>query len=133
METFFIFFGVFLTSVLSAQSTRIAIMAPILDKILTNTAGLMKREAVNAITNAAFNGCILLSTIFLSGKSSNYVLFSMLTTKQALPNGWLTWLTFASFPGLLLIIAFYVIHALNFRSNIFSPLNRFSLIKEIIN
>lgn len=131
IEFVLFFAGIFLTPILTAQSTRIALMAPFLEKVIKQTAAQETSRAVNAFSNAAFNGCILLSTVFLSGKSSNYVLFSLLGSKQALPNGWFTWLLFASFPGLLLIFAFLIIQFLSFKSDIKTPLNRYTLAKEI--
>ncbi|KTD48183.1 Inner membrane protein YbhI [Legionella quinlivanii] len=128
LEKLLFFIGLLMTPILSVQSTRVAIMAPVLDNIVSISGYKPQGKAANAMANAAFSGCVLLSTIFLTGKSSNYLLFSAMST-SSLSNAWLVWLSFAAFPGILLIAAFFLIHSIAYKSPEVPEIQRFSLLK----
>lgn len=106
-------------------------MTPVLGSLFEYKPINQEPKTIDAMMHTTFCGCVLLSTVFLSGKSSNYLLFNMLTGSQALPNGWLSWLFFASFTGFLLVIAFFLIHVFYFRSPSYPNISRFTLLKTI--
>ncbi|KTD36397.1 Inner membrane protein YbhI [Legionella nautarum] len=110
------FIGVLLTPVMTAQSARVSLIAPLLED-MRKTAGLSPRSiAANSLACSAFNGCILLSVMFLTGKSSNFVLFGMLPEQAQWQYGWMNWLIVSSVPGALLVISFFVLLFIQFRS-----------------
>lgn len=110
------FIGVLLTPVMTAQSARVSLIAPLLED-MRKTAGLSPRSiAANSLACSAFNGCILLSVMFLTGKSSNFVLFGMLPEQAQWQYGWMNWLIVSSVPGALLVISFFVLLLIQFRS-----------------
>lgn len=118
-----------MTPVLSVQSTRVSIIAPVLDNIVSISGYKPQGKAANAMANAAFTGCVLLSTIFLTGKSSNYLLFSAMPPSNSLSKAWLLWLGFAAFPGILLVTSFFIIHSVAYKTKESSEITRFSLLK----
>lgn len=108
------FIGVLLTPVMTAQSARVSLIAPLLED-MRKTAGLSPRSiAANSLACSAFNGCILLSVMFLTGKSSNFVLFGMLPEQAQWQYGWMNWLIVSSVPGALLVISFLFYFLFNF-------------------
>ncbi|MGL5743420.1 MAG: SLC13 family permease [Legionella sp.] len=116
LQKFLFLFGALITPIMSVQSSRVALMAPLLDDILESSAIHPRSDAANALANAAFNGCILLSTIFLTGKSSNFILFGLLSENNQWSGNWFYWLWAASFPGLLLITLFFIMHSVTFKA-----------------
>lgn len=121
--------GLLMTPVVSVQSARIALMAPLLDDVITSSNIDAQSPAANALASSAFNGCILFSTIFLTGKSSNALLYTMLpsTPKQ----GWFFWLLAASIPGLLLAGLFLIMHSYFFKQQEVIKLNKFKIKKDL--
>lgn len=123
--------GVLLTPVMTAQSARVSLITPLLEN-MRKTAGLNPQSvAANSLACAAFNGCILLSVMFLTGKSSNFVLFGMLPEQTQWQFGWLNWLTVSSVPGIFLIIAFFALLSLQFRNQDSMHVNRIAIKREL--
>lgn len=100
--------GAILTPLLSAQSSRVSLMAPFLDDLKRSANFDSKSPLANSLVCCAFQGTILLSGAFLTGKSSNFVLYGMLSKQMQWQFGWVHWLIAASFPALLLIIFFFI-------------------------
>jgi divalent anion:Na+ symporter, DASS family len=108
--------GALLTPIMTAQSSRVALIAPLLDDI-SQSAGLRARSrAANSLAVCAFNGAILLSVIFLTGKSSNFVLFGMLSEQTQWQFNWLNWFLASSVPGLMMIVVFFIIIQFQFKT-----------------
>ncbi|ARG98715.1 SLC13 family permease [Legionella micdadei] len=125
------FIGVLLTPVMTAQSARVSLIAPLLED-MRKTAGLSPRSiTANSLACSAFNGCILLSVMFLTGKSSNFVLYGMLPEQTQWQFGWMNWLIVSSVPGALLVIAFFALLALKFRSHDALVVNRLAIKREL--
>lgn len=124
--------GVMLTPVIGAQSARVALIAPLLDDILISSQIGAGSSMANGLASAAFNGCILLSTIFLTGKSGNYILHSMLTAQNQEQFSWFQWLIAASFPGILLILSFFLMQSAYFKQKKELKINKFRLKKELM-
>ncbi|WP_221034035.1 SLC13 family permease [Legionella jordanis] len=123
--------GLLLTPVMTAQSARVSLIAPLLED-MRKTAGLKSKSmAANSLACAAFNGCILLSVMFLTGKSSNFVLFGMLPEQTQWQYGWLNWLFVASVPGFILIALFLLLNSLQFRNEDELLINRLAIGREL--
>lgn len=123
--------GALMTPFISVQSSRIALMAPLLDDILVTSRIGAGTDTANGLASAAFNGCILLSTIFLTGKSSNSILYAMLSEKNQQQFSWFKWLFAASFTGILLTMLFFVLQLLFFKKNNNLKINKFRLRKDM--
>jgi DASS family divalent anion:Na+ symporter len=99
---------------------------------MRKTAGLKPQSvAANSLACAAFHGCILLSVIFLTGKSSNFVLYGMLSEQTQWQFGWLNWLIAASVPGAMLIVIFFVLLRLLFKNQDPLHVDRSAIKKEL--
>lgn len=124
--------GTLMTPLISVQSARVALMAPFVDDIITSSKIKAQSDTANALASAAFNGCILLSTIFLTGKSSNSVLYAMISSDNGSPMSWFHWLLAASVPGILLITAFFYLQKLVFNQNKSLNINKLKIKRELI-
>ncbi|KTC79979.1 Inner membrane protein YbhI [Legionella cherrii] len=131
LQKLLFFIGALITPIMSVQSSRVALIAPLLDNILESSTIHPRSDTANALANAAFNGCILLSTIFLTGKSSNFIVFSLLSEQNQWQGNWMHWLWAASFPGILLIALFFILHSITFKSHNTLKINHFKLKKEL--
>lgn len=108
--------GALLTPFMTAQSARVSLIAPLVED-MRRSAGIKPYSlAANSLANAAFNGCILLSIMFLTGKSSNFVLYGMLSEQTQWQFGWLNWLIAASIPGVMMMIAYLFLSSLHFQN-----------------
>ena len=123
--------GALMTPIISVQSARVTLMAPLLDDLLVSSGINPQSTTANALASSSFNGCILFSTIFLTGKSSNSVLYAMLPMQNAETNGWLFWLLAASFPGLLLTGLFFLMQFLFFKQKNTLHINKLRIKKEL--
>lgn len=104
-----LFLGLFLTPVITAQSARVSMVAPLIEEV-RKTAGLRPYSSMsNSLACVSFHGAILFSVIFLTGKSSNFVLYGMLSEQTQSQFGWAHWLQAASLPGLLLLLGFLLL------------------------
>lgn len=117
LQSFVFFIGVILTPLLSAQSSRVALMAPFLEDLNRSAKFEPRDPLANSLVCCAFQGTILLSAVFLTGKSSNFVLLGMLSKQVQWQFGWVGWLMAASFPAVLMIIAFFILIKYQFRSS----------------
>jgi len=123
--------GALLTPIMTAQSARVSLIAPLLED-MRKTAGFKPCSvAANSLACSAFNGCILLSVMFLTGKSSNFVLFGMLPEQIQWQFGWLNWLIVSSVPGIILILAFFALLPLQFRNQDALQVNRMAIRQEL--
>lgn len=125
--------GSLLTPVMTAQSSRVALIAPLLEDIRKSAGFKPYSVAANSLACVAFNGCILLSVIFLTGKSSNFVIYGMLSEQMQWEYNWLSWLGSAAFPGLLLILVFFFAVKLQFRSQDKISVNLDKIREELAN
>lgn len=125
------FLGALMTPMMSVQSSRVALMAPLLDDILESSKIKPHSASANALANSAFNGCILLSTIFLTGKSSNFIIYGLLSEQHQWQGNWFSWLWLAAFPGLILITLFFILQSMFFKPGKNLNINRFKLKKEL--
>lgn len=123
--------GTLLTPVMTAQSARVSLIAPLLED-MRKTAGLEPQSmAANSLACAAFHGSILLSVMFLTGKSSNFVLYGMLPEQAQWQFGWLNWLIAASVPGAILCLTFFLLASLHFQNQDPLHINRVAIKREL--
>lgn len=125
------FLGAIMTPMMSVQSSRVALIAPLLDDILESSRIKPHSSSANALANAAFNGCILLSTIFLTGKSSNFIIYGLMSEQHQWQGNWFSWLWLAAFPGLVLITLFFILQSIFFKPAKNLTINRYKLKKEL--
>jgi len=115
LQGFVFLVGALITPLLSAQSSRVALMAPFLNDLRRGANFDAKGALADSLVCCAYQGAILLSAVFLTGKSSNFVLYGMLSKQMQWQFGWMHWLIAASFPALLLIISFFIALKVQFK------------------
>jgi DASS family divalent anion:Na+ symporter len=116
LQAMLFFIGMLLTPIMTAQSARVSLIAPLLDDIQKSANLKANSILMNSLACCAFHGTILLSVIFLTGKSSNFVLFGMLSKTMQWQYNWLNWLIAASVPGLLLVALFFILLRFQFKA-----------------
>ncbi len=100
--------GLALTPVVPTTNGRVAIVAPFLNDLLVSfDKESAKKEAPRLSVNV-LSGVSLLSAIFLSSKSVNFVVFGLLPFQEQQQFQWLYWFYAASVCGAVLLI-FYVL------------------------
>lgn len=123
--------GAMLTPVLTAQSSRVALMAPLLEDIRRSAQLKSKGALANSLACCAFHGSILLSAIFLTGKSSNIVLYGMLSKQVQWQFSWGYWLLAASVPGILMMGLFFVVLRTQLRVPQYMTFDKGRIIQEL--
>ncbi|WP_298625777.1 SLC13 family permease [uncultured Legionella sp.] len=131
LQKILFFLGALMTPMMSVQSSRVALIAPLLDDILKSSKIKPKSSSANALANAAFSGCIILSTIFLTGKSSNFIIYGLLSEQHQWQGNWFSWLGLAAFPGFILISVFFILQSVVFKPTKDLNLNHYKLKKEL--
>lgn len=121
LQVLVFFIGGLLTPIMTAQSSRVSLMVPFLEDLRSSAHLKSKGVLANSLVCCAFQGATLLSAIFLTGKSSNLVLFGMLSKQMQWQFSWFNWFVAASFPALLMIICFFILLKWTFKKP--EPLN----------
>ncbi|MCC5792741.1 MAG: anion permease [Legionellaceae bacterium] len=123
--------GLLLTPLITAQSARVSLLAPLVED-MRRTAGFRAQGlAANSLAASAFFGTILFSVVFLTGKSSNFVLYGMLPEQTQWQFGWLAWCKAASVTLLFLIVAFWILQSFFFRNREKIAVDRRAVLREL--
>lgn len=103
------FIGALLSTVMTAQSSRVSLVVPLI-KEMAEAAGFDKKStAMNSLAMAGFAGTIYFSVIFLTGKSSNFILYGMLPKQTQLLFSWGYWTYASSIVAIVLLIGFFIL------------------------
>ncbi len=109
--------GTALTPVVPTTNGRIAIVAPFLTDLLSSFHPDDAKAEAARLTGSVVGGVSLLSAVFLSSKSVNFVIFGMLPFQEQLRFQWMYWLFAASVTGLVLMALFFLGSWILFRSS----------------
>ncbi len=123
--------GVFFTPIITAQSARISLITPLIEDIRKTTGLKPYSKSASSLACSAFNGAILLSVLFLTGKSSNFVLYGMLPEQTQWQFGWLNWTIAGSMTALILVVSFFFLQAILFHNKDEMTINRVSIHREL--
>jgi len=107
--------GFALTPVVPSTNGRVAITAPLLSDLLGALGDGCSARGRQRLAVIALMGVSLLSPIFLSSKSVNFLVFGFLPAQEQARFQWLEWLHAAALPGVLIAGVFLVAVALIFR------------------
>lgn len=114
--------GVLLTPVVPSMNARIALVGP----FMTDMADILRLRprspAITAMAMAAFSGATLLSPVFLTSKSVNFVVLGLLSEQAQQDFTWLAWLVAAAIYGAVVMAAYFGLALLLFRQDAVSPL-----------
>lgn len=101
------FLGMFLTPIVPSVNTRVALISPILKEVIETFEFKKNSITTTNLSIAAFMGVSLFSAVFLTSKSLNLILFSLLPTQVQSQFQWLPWL-FASSVSFLVLLLGYI-------------------------
>lgn len=110
------FVGVLITPVLPSVNGRVQLIA-LLFQEMVETLGYKKQDkAATQLAVSAFMSVSIFSSIFLTSKSINFVIFGMLPTQVQDGFQWLNWFFYASVAGLVILFLTTATSAFFFRN-----------------
>jgi DASS family divalent anion:Na+ symporter len=101
--------GTFLTPLIPSVNARIGLVSPILRDVIETLE--FKKQGITAtnLSIAAFTGVSLFSAVFLTSKSLNLILFSLLPSQVQSQFQWLSWLFASSVSFLVLFLGYMLL------------------------
>lgn len=110
-----LFTGFLLTPLVPSINGRVALLTPFYRDMLETLRLPFKSPSANRLAISTFAGASLLSAVFLSSKSVNFVIFGLLSDQAQDQFQWLEWAKAASGTGIALLILYLAATALFFR------------------
>ena len=123
--------GFMLTPLIPSINGRVALVSPFLSDMLEILHQRLKGVSANQLAISAFTGVSLLSAVFLSSKSVNFVIFGLLPDQIQDQFQWLSWLQASAVTGLVLLAIYVLMAALLLRGNETSFLSRKQLAVQL--
>jgi len=123
--------GMGLTCLVPSNTTRAMLVVPLLSDLVAALGVRAGGVAATRLTASAVGGISLLSSVFLSGKSANYVIRGLFPSQVQLEFGWLNWLMGASVTGGVLLGAHLLASRLFFRSEEMAAIPRERLVAQL--
>ncbi len=123
--------GVLLTPVIPSQVSRTVIIAPFLTDLTGISNPGEKDPLATMFYNSALAGICLTTTIFLTGKPTNLIVFGLFDSQTQFAYQWLHWLIAASFAGLVMVSLFLALLYWTIVRNRLGR-RRFSIPKDLI-
>jgi len=112
-----IFIGIFLTPLLPSANSRVALLVPLLPDVIDILGYRKKGKAATMIAAALFAGLSLLSAVFLTSKSINFVLYGLLPSQVRDQFSWGYWTYAAGIAAVVLIGGCILLSIVFFRSD----------------
>lgn len=109
--------GLALTPVVPTTNGRVAILAPFTNDMLQAIGASAARKEGPRLTASVMGGASLMSAIFLSSKSVNFLIFGLLPLQEQARFQWLYWLYAASLCGLVMLVLYALGTWLLFRND----------------
>ena len=116
--------GFFLTPLIPSINGRVALVSPFLADMLEILHQKLKGVSANQLAVSAFTGVSLLSAVFLSSKSVNFVILGLLPDQIQDQFQWLSWLQASAVTGLVLLALYALLAASLLRGHEPSRLSR---------
>lgn len=110
--------GFILTPLIPSINGRVALVSPFLSDMLEILQLRLKGAAANQLAVAAFTGVTLLSAVFLSSKSVNFVIFGLLPDQIQDQYQWMNWLLASAATGFILIVTYAMLAAFMLRGKV---------------
>ena len=99
--------GILLTPVVPSINGRVALVAPLMGD-MAETLRLPRNHAdTTRLAITAFTGASLLSAVFLTSKSVNFVIFSLLQPQTQAQFSWLHWTMAAGVVGIVMLLCHF--------------------------
>ncbi len=109
--------GLLFTPILPSTNGRVGLVTPLLKDMFSSLKFNSKSSGANQITLSAFYGVSLFSSVFLTSKTINFLVFSMLPTQEQDNFQWGDWTMAAGVSGLTLLVLFILSNQLLFKSH----------------
>jgi len=109
--------GLVMTPILPSANGRIGLLAPILKDTIDATGVKPGGRAASHLAFAVFSGASLLSHVFLSSKSANFVVYGLLPIQIQQQFSWIYWLQASLVIGLSTLILYFISTKLLFKAN----------------
>ncbi|WP_135075115.1 SLC13 family permease [Terasakiella sp. SH-1] len=100
--------GTALTPMVPTTNGRIAIVSPFMSDLLRAFKPADAKAEASRLAGSVVGGVSLLSAVFLSSKSVNFVIFGMLPFQEQFRFQWLYWLYAASLCGAILMALYFL-------------------------
>lgn len=130
-NTGLMFTGFLLTPLVPSINGRVALMTPFYRDILETLRLPFKSLSANHLALSTFTGASLLSAVFLSSKSVNFVVFGLLSDQAQDQFQWLDWAKAASGTGIALLVSFFIASALFYRKQPSASLSKAQVMAQL--
>lgn len=116
--------GFLLTPLIPSINGRVALVTPFLTDMLEILRQKSKGLAANRLAVSAFTGVSLLSGVFISSKSVNFVIFGLLPDQIQDQFQFVSWLVASAATGGILLVLYFLLAGLMFRGKETTLLSR---------
>ncbi|MBF0414261.1 MAG: anion permease [Magnetococcales bacterium] len=108
--------GFFLTPMIPSINARLTMVSPIYEDLVKNLRFSPNGTAATQLAVSTFTGVSLMSAMFVTSKSVNFAMFSLLPTQAQDQFQGFKWFAATAVFTLILLIAFAILNAIMFRS-----------------
>ncbi len=115
--------GILLTPIVPSANGRIALTTPMLTDMLHTLRGINGSRPATRLSAATFAGSTLFCGVFLSSKSANFVVLSMLSAQLQEQFHWLYWFFAGSVCGIVMLVLYLILSQFMFRNKENLPLS----------
>jgi di/tricarboxylate transporter len=119
--------GILLSPVVPSINGRVAMVTPLLIDMTESLRYPFKGKAATRLAMSAFYGVGVLSAVFLTSKSANFVIYGLLPAHAQEEFGWFHWMWAGIVCGAVMVALYLVIAAIFFRTD-----EKAHLSKEVI-
>lgn len=123
--------GMLLTPIIPSANGRVGLVSPLLTDIIRSLKVTVGGREATRMAVSAFYGLSLFSSLFLTSKSINFVLFGMLPSQVRDSFQWLDWTIAASVAGLTSLILFLILSSWMFQSSEPLQINRIHINQQL--
>ena len=109
--------GILLTPVLPSANGRIKLIGILLIELLDSIGIRSKGKTATNLAVSTFVGVSLFSSIFLSSKSANFVVYGLLPSQVQQQFSWSYWFTATIVMGLVMIVGYLIVSYFMFRND----------------
>ncbi|MCG6551460.1 MAG: anion permease [Candidatus Magnetominusculus sp. LBB02] len=109
--------GIVLTPIIPTANGRVAMLSPFLRDIVETCKLTRGKRAATRLAFSTFSGTTLLSGIFLTSKSVNFVVLGMMPPQVQEEFQWLPWFLASIVTGAVVLVAVYAATALMLRNS----------------
>ncbi|MDB5803761.1 MAG: cyclic nucleotide-binding protein [Betaproteobacteria bacterium] len=109
--------GMLLSPVVPSINGRVAMVTPLLIDMTESLKYKFKGKAATRLAMSAFNGVGVLSAVFLTSKSANFVIYGLLPAHAQEEFSWFHWMWAGMVCGAVMVVLNLVMSALFFRTD----------------